>query len=219
MSVLTPRTTSVTLYQGDDLERLAELHQLARVATARAENAERKAAAAEGQSSGAMYDEEDAESAAAREYREALDAQQAAEDAYDAFVDTAAERAVEVRLQAIGSTRFSDLLLAHGARTTLGEDGKPVVDEDDLAFARVQEMAGYRPVLVNVATFPAALAKHRDEHRRTIVDPDLSDDELAGFVDVECSDGDLERIWTAAFFLNRGGGDPKGSRFSTSSQS
>lgn len=220
MGVLKPRTTTVTLYHGDDLERLAELHQEARVATARADAAARKVEAI-GESDAAPLrgGDTDEGSVAAREHREALAEKEAAEAAYDDFVTGAAERAVEVRLQAIGSTRFSDLLLAHPARSTLDEDGKPQVHEDDLAFSRVQEMAGYRPVLVDVSTFPRALAGFRDETKRTIVEPDTSEEELAEFLDDECSEGDLERLWTAAFFLNRGGADPKGTRFSTSSRS
>lgn len=209
MGVLKPRTTTVTLYHGDDLERLADLHQEARVAEAHAEAARRKAEASEGQSGATLLDDEDEESKAAREYREALAEKEAAEAAYDECVTEAAEQAVDVRVNAIGSTRFSDVLLANPARSTTGEDGKPQIHEDDLAFAREQEQLGFRPVLVDVSTFPRALAGFRDEVKRTIVEPDLSDAELAEFLDDDCDDGDLERIWTAAFYLNRGGADPK----------
>lgn len=217
MGVLKPRTTSVTLYHGDDLEILADLNRDARVAAARAEAAGRKVEAADEAPTGPRRGgDSDEVGELAREHREALEAQEVAEKAYDDFVTEAAERAVEVRLQAIGSTRFSDLLLAHGARSVTGEDGKPQVHEDDLAFSRSQEMAGFRPVLVDVSTFPRAIAGFRDDAKRTIVEPDMTDTELAEFLDDECSEGDLERLWTSAFFLNRGGVDPKAAaRFST----
>lgn len=180
MGLLKPRTTSVVIYQGDDLEQLAELRR----AVTRAETA----------SAGAPLRGGDAVPGAAEKA------------AYDAFVDEAAGRAVEVVMEAIGSTRFADLMLAHPPREVDGEDGKRIHEDDE-------------PFGVNTLTFGKALLAHRDE-KRTIVSPDVSEADLREFLDDECSEGDVERLWTAAYYLNRTpGADPKDTRFSTSSLS
>ena len=188
MGLLKPRTVSVTIYQGDDLERLAELHR----AVVRAE-AQAVEAARGPRRGGDEIPNADAEKAA-----------------YNAFVDEAAERAVEVRLRAIGSTRFADLMLAHPPRMVDGEGGKKP-HEDDEQFG------------VNTLTFPKALLGYRDEadpELRTIVAPAASVEDIREFLDDECTDGDVEKLWTAAYFLNRTpGADPKDTRFSTGSLS
>lgn len=180
MGLLKPRTTSVVIYQGDDLERLAELRR----AVTRAEAAAVGAPLRGGDEVPGQVEK----------------------DAYDTFVDEAAGRAVQVDMQTIGSTRFADLMLAHPPRMVEAEDGQ-VVHEDDEPFG------------VNTLTFGKALLSYRDD-KRTIVSPDLSDDDLSEFLNDECSDGDVERLWTAAYYLNRTpGADPKDTRFSTSSLS
>lgn len=181
MGLLKPRTTSVVIYQGDDLERLAELRRAVARAEAASEGAPRRAG-----------DETPA---------------RAERDAYDAFVVEAAERAVEIRLEALGSTRFGDLMLAHPPRMVATDDGGRMHEDDE-------------PFGVNTLTFGKALLSFRDARKRTIIEPDLSPDALSEFLDDECSDGDVEKLWTAAYYLNRGvGGDPKGTMFSTGSPS
>ena len=96
MSTLKPRTATIPIYQGDDAERLAELRMAVAVA-------ERQAM----QSNGAPRRGGDSDPA------EAIKAAQAA---YDAFVDEAAERAVEVVVRSIGRRRFRDLVAAHPPR-------------------------------------------------------------------------------------------------------
>lgn len=125
--------------------------------------------------------------------------------AYDAFVDEAAERAFEVELEAIGSRRFRDLLAAHPPRVETVDGREQIVEAD-------QEYA------VNTETLPMALLTFRDESKATITDPSLPEDELREFLEDDCSDGDLERLWETAFWLNRGDGDvDRLGKFSTGS--
>lgn len=182
MGVLKPRTTTVAIYQGDDLEHLAELYRAV-------ERAEAAVKAAKG--------------APSREGDPVLTAQ-AERDAYDAAVDEAAERAVSVVLTTIGR-RFRGLLAEHPARTT-EVDGKVEAHEDDVTFG------------VNTETFPLALLSYNDDGKRTTtLDPAVSDAEVTAFLD-DASDGDFERLWQTAYWLNRApGSDPKDSKFSTAS--
>ena len=200
MSLLKPRTATVVLYQGDDMERLAELQRAAYAAEAQA-RADLQSAARAPKRTG---DEEPIEA-----FREAV---QPSRDALNAFIDQAADRAVEVQMQAIGSTRFADLVLAHPSRK-VQVDGKTVDHPDDATFADYLLQFGIEDGAVNTATFPKALLKHR-EGRRTIVDPDLSEADLAEFLDEECSVGHIDEMWRAAYLLNRAVTvDPKGAKF------
>lgn len=200
MGLLKPRTATVVLYQGDDMERLAELRREADAAEAQA-HADLQSAARAPLRAG---DEEPLE-----EFRAAV---QPARDALNAFIDEAAERAVEIRLQAIGSTRFAELVLAHPPRK-VQVDGKTVDHEDDAAFADHLSHFGIFDGAVDVSTFPKALLKHR-EGRRTIVEPDLDEAALFEFLDEECSEGDIDAMWRPAYLLNRAvATDPKGVKF------
>lgn len=181
MGVLKPRTTTVVIYQGDDLNRLSELNR----AVVRAEAA--------------------AESAAKSPLRagDEVPSAQAERDEYDAFVDEAAGRAVVVTLTAIGRTRFRELLAEHPARThEVG--GKPETLEDDQVFE------------VNTETFPMALLTYNRDGKRTVTtEPAIPESEVAEFFGEDCSEGDVERCWQAAYWLNRAhGADPKDSKFS-----
>lgn len=114
--------------------------------------------------------------------------------AYEAFLDEAAERAVEIVLQAIGRRRWRDLVVAHPPRMVESEpddEGKTrqVEHDDDVQWG------------VNTETFPRALLTFVDGDYRTIVDPDLGDD-LEAFIDDELAEGDFEKFWIAAFQLN-----------------
>lgn len=114
--------------------------------------------------------------------------------AYNAFLDEAAERAVEVVVQSIGRRRWRDLVVAHPPRMVESEpddEGKTrqVEHEEDVQWD------------VNTETFPRALLTYVDGEYRTITEPDLGDD-LAPFVDDELTEGDFERLWIAAFALN-----------------
>lgn len=200
MGLLKPRTATVVLYQGDDMERLTELRRAADAAEIQA-RADLQSAAHAPKRTG---DEEPIEA-----FREAV---QPARDALNAFIDDAAGRAVEVQIQAIGSTRFADLVLEHPPRR-VQVDGKTVVHPDDAAFADFLAECGIEDGAVNTATFGKALLKHR-EGRRTIVEPDLSVEELAEFLDEDCSAGHIDEMWRAAYLLNRAVAvDPKGAKF------
>lgn len=185
MGLLKPRTTSIVIYQGDDLQRLAELHRAAQNAETAAKTAAKTP----------LRDGDEIPSA------------QAEQDAYNAFVDEAAERAVVVTLTAIGRTRWRDLLAEHPARTH-EVDGKSETIEDDQIYE------------VNTETFPLALLSYmRDGVRTTTVEPPVSDTALQAFLGDELAEGDFERCWTSAYWLNRAlGSDPKDSKFSTASQ-
>lgn len=181
MGLLKPRTAEKLIFHGDDMERLTEL----RNAVVRAEAAKVRAEdEAERASRGPRRAGDDLPDISA-----AVEAYLAAQAAYDEATDEAAERAVEVRLSAIGSRRFRELLAQHPAR----ED-----DDIDAEYG------------VNMETFPRALLAFRDGETRTIVDPDVSEADLGEFLDDECSDGDFEELWVLAFWLNKAQGvDPR----------
>lgn len=190
MSILKPRTATIPIYQGDDSERLAELRMAVAIA-------ERQAAQSSGpRRGGDPAPDEDVK---------------AAQAAYDAFVDEASERAVEVVVQAIGRRRFRDLVAAHPARMVKGEDGKETTHDDDLAYE------------VNVETFKPALlafAEPGEDGVRTIVAPAeavKSPSALRDFLDDDITDGDYDKIFEIAYWINRApGSDPKELRFSPS---
>jgi hypothetical protein len=196
MSVLKPRTTTVVIYQGDDLEHLAELHRavVRAEAVAEAAVADAKTAAKSPLRTGDEAPSTQGEAGAVK----------AAQEAYNAYVDEAAERAIVVRLSTIGR-RFRSLLAEHPARTH-EVDGKPETVEDDEVYG------------VNTETFPLALlAFSNNGARTTSLDPAVSDADLAAFLD-EVPDGDFETLWQTAYWLNRArGSDPKDSKFSTAS--
>lgn len=123
---------------------------------------------------------------------------QPAKDAYDDFVREAAERATVVTLTIIGNRRFRELRKEHPARETV-VDGAVVVHEDDAEFD------------VNTETFPDALLTYRDQGRQTIVDPEFPTRQaVQDFLDDDISEGDYERLWVAAYWLNKAlGSDPK----------
>lgn len=185
MGILKPRTTSVLIYQGDDLERMADLRRAVEVAERRVE-----------MSVGVPRRDGDAVPSA--------DVEKAA---FNEFVDGAAERAVEVRLTAVGRNRWRDLLAEHAPRTVV-VDGKPETVEDDAGFE------------VNTETFPLALLTYNRDGVKTVTGPDLSAGELRSFLEDEVSEGDFERLWTTAYWLNRAPGeDPRLGKFSTATPS
>lgn len=193
MGNIKPRVASVDIYQGDDLQRLAELHQKAQLAKRRYLQAK---------ATNSLTIGDDDEGAAA------------AEAEYDAFLDEATERAVTFELRHIGTVRWGKLKAKHPARKVARiVDGTETesIHDDDLEYG------------INSETLPLALLTYVDPDDtdvRTITAPvykktaDL-EEELA-----EISDGDMTRLWTAAFYLNTSvGADPKAARFSAAPQS
>lgn len=190
MSTLKPRTATIPIYQGDDSERLAELRMAVAIA-------ERQAT----QSTGPRRGGDPAPSEDVK----------AAQAAYDAFVDEAAERAVEVVVRAIGRRRFRDLLAEHPARKVKDDKGEEVTHEDDAEYE------------VNAETFPPALltfAESGEEGVRTIIGPDdvlKSPTALRDFLDDDLTEGDYRKIFAVAYWINRTpGSDPKELRYSPS---
>lgn len=210
MSHVKPRTTSIVIYQGDDLERLGELRREADIAERIAQEALDDA---ERQSVGVSRRAGDPDPMV--EARAAFDAAvKPSRDAYDTFVDEAAERALVVEVRAIGRRRFRQLLAEHPARTVTrkGDDGKETeeVHEDDRMFS------------VNADTFPSALLAYIDPDDmtvRTITAPDFKGRrEVEAFLDDELAEGDFDKLWISAYYLNRNvGADPKAARYSTDS--
>ena len=191
MSTLKPRTATIPIYQGDDTERLAEL----RMAVAIAERQAQVAAGAPRRGG------DDDPQAAVNE----------AQASYDAFVDEAAERAVEVVVRAIGRRRFRDLVVAHPPRKVPNAKGEEVVHDDDMRYE------------VNVETFAPALltfAEAGEDGVRTIVGPAeviKSPTALRDFLDDDVTEGDYEKIFEVAYWINRApGSDPKELRYSPS---
>lgn len=186
---ITRRTATVVIYQGDDLAQLAELRRAA-------DDAQR------------LYD--DAQKSATRRIGDAVDPQPA-KDAYDAYIDEAAERAVEVQLQAIGRRHWRDLVEKHPPRETdevVDGAARKVTHDDDEPFG------------VNTRTFPEELLAFSVDGVRTIAAPEFNTpSERQAWLD-DISEGDFDRLWATAYYLNTSMGvDPKGSRFSAAPQS
>lgn len=179
MPELKPRQTSMVIYQGDDIERFAELRQKVEFAEREYER-DKKAPARTGD------DVSD-------------DAVVAAKAAFDAFVDEAAERAVEVRIRALGRTAFRNLMKDHPPR--VDDKGEELLD--DGAYG------------VNLDTFADALLAYSHDGVSTILEPAFpSSADRQRFLD-DISDGDYDDLFTRAYHLNRNpGADPKASRYS-----
>lgn len=204
MTTLKPRTATVVIYQGDDLEQLGELKREADLAELLAQKdldeARRRARGAPRRDGDA-----DPVTAAVAAFEAAVGPSR---DAYDAFLDEAAERAVEVEVRSLGRKRFRTLVEAHPARTTTDSEGKESVHEDDDGFG------------VDTTAFPDTLLTYREDGVHTIVSPEFTPGELSDFLDDEVSDGDYEKLWQTAYYLNRSPGpDPKATRYSAASQS
>ena len=101
MTHVKPRTSAVTIYQGDDLETLADRVWPPRSSAAGTNppsaSVPRRARPSTAKSEARAGDDE-----IVGTFEVCTDAQ----DAYDAFVDEAAERAVTVRVRLIGRSRF-----------------------------------------------------------------------------------------------------------------
>jgi len=123
MSELKPRTASVVVYQGDDIERLSELHRKAQTARRTAEAA-----------FGTPLRTGDAVAP-----KGALVAE---EVAYNEAVSEAADRAIVIEVEALKRARFRSLLAEHPPRET---------DEDDKAYGVNVDSFG-QPFLVESVT-------------------------------------------------------------------
>lgn len=129
--------------------------------------------------------------------------------AYEAFLDEAAERAVEVVIQAIGPKRWQDLVLAHPPRM---EESEP----DEQGRTRQQVCDADLVDEFNTETLPRALLMYVDPDRpsiQTIIKPEFDDEaDRAEFVDFEIA-GDFERLWRVALAYNTTGSrNPKDPR-------
>lgn len=199
---LKARSATVTLYQGDDMDRLAQLRRAAEIAANIAQANEGTARMGDDDSSVA-------------------DAQRA----FDAFVDEAAERALQVRLESIGREFFRDLIAQHPPRMVPKKVAPPAEGESagEPEMVEHDEDAGYG---VNTETFGKALLTFRrtvedgDEPElvATIALPEFKTEAaVRRFVDRELSEGDFDQLWIAAYFLNRSpSSDPKVAGFGTS---
>ncbi len=198
-----PRKTTILIYDGDDMERLADLRREVDIAERYVDNLKTRLEDVASQSPRRLGD--DAPPASER-VEEAEQKAQEARDAYDAFVDEAAERADEWVIGAIGHEEYRQLLKDHPPRKVSGEDGKDITHPDDTGWD------------LNSETFPKALL--------TFVDPD--DDEVRTVLEPACdsiaalkkrikrlSAGEFDSLWVAAWSLNNGAiADPKASIFS-----
>ena len=190
-STLKPKSATIPLYQGDDAENLAELRMAVAIAERQLEqkrgllDSQQDRARRVGDPVAVTSDEI---AAAEREVKEK-------QDAYDAAVDQAADRAIEVRVQSIGRRRFRDLVASNPPRTSTDDDGETVIDADDVPFG------------VNIETFPMALLAYVDSDdtdvRTTVAPAFKGSKDAQEFYDDQVSDGDFEKIWMAAYWVNR----------------
>jgi len=216
MSHLKPRTATVLIYHGDDLEKLAALRRDVEVTERIADQALADAEArAKGESLRAGDD--DPVVAARRAWDAAVKPKRAA---YDTFVAEAAERALEVSIQAIGRRRFARLVCDHPPRMVT--EVKPPAEEGSETEKVEVVHADDRMWGVNIETLPTALLTFidpADTEVRTVTAPVFKGgDECEAFLDDELSEGDFDRLWVAAFMLNRTpSADPKESLYSTAS--
>lgn len=206
-TILKPRSAVVPIYQGDDAEHLSEL----RMGVAIAERQlEQKRQLLDSQQNRARR-VGDPVAVTSDEIAEAEAEVKTRQDAYDDGVDAAAERAVAIRLQSIGRRRFRELVAAHPVRTTTNDAGEETPHEDDDQFG------------VNVEEFPLALLSFvdaEDPEIRTVAEPDFKGPRaVLEFFEDQVSDGDVEKIWQAAYALNRASSsDPKDLRYSRSTR-
>lgn len=204
-TLLKPRSAIIPIYQGDDAQDLAELRMGVAIAERQLQqkrellDSQQNRARRVGDPVAVTSDEIAAAEAEVR----------AKQDAFDAGVDKAADRALEVRLQSIGRRRFRELVAAHPVRMVTNEDGVSAPDEDDDEFG------------VNVETFPLALLEYVDPDDpdiRTVAAPEFKGPkDTREFFEDEVADGDVDKIWVAAYSLNRAAAtDPKELRYSRS---
>jgi hypothetical protein len=100
MSHIKPRSASVVVYQGDDLERIAELRRKAETALRNAEEAKKRP----------------------RRGGDEIPSAQAEQDEYDAFVLEAAERATVIEINHLPRKVFRGLMAEHAPREGNDDD-------------------------------------------------------------------------------------------------
>lgn len=190
------RRATISIYDGDDFERLADLRREVTIA-------ERRLAAVEREDTTEAARAGDAEPDRAQQARAAVEA---ARDAFDAFVDDAAQRAEEWVLEPIGHAEFRQLLKDHPPRKNVADDGTETIEPDD-------ELYG-----VNVETFPKAILTFvdpDDDQIRTVAAPAFDTEAALRRRIKRLAAGELETMWMAAYELNaRGITDPKATKFS-----
>lgn len=164
MSVtITPRTTVVTLLQGDDFDPIVE-------------NAEAVDKAAR--------------SVAPMRLGDTTDEVSEATESFNEFMETANDRALKVRLTALGRKAYRSLLNEHPVRMVDSEDG-PVTHKDDANWGFNRETFGD-------ALVPLCMG---DEFGTL--------EEREAFLD-SLADADFSKLYFAAINLNQGPGpDPK----------
>lgn len=115
---------------------------------------------------------------------------------YDTFMEGAVERAVKLKLVALGKTKYREMLSEHPPRMVPdpdpdAEDGAEVVHEDD--------GDGFNRATLGDDLIPACIAEGQFD----------TDAEAAEFIE-DLSDGDYSKVFSAALRLNSSlGPDPK----------
>ncbi len=178
---LKPRTWSVTIMQGDDLERLRELDGDVEVAKF---NAKRGNARGGGGAGGSVT---------------------AAEERRSAFIREAVERSVEIQGRALGNRKWRDLLAQHRPRIErrlIDGAETEVTHPDDSAF-------GVNTITFPEALLRFVDSERPEVRTITAVsDPDLSLSDLSWLDDLP--GGEYDRLWATAYHFNTASGaDPK----------
>jgi hypothetical protein len=131
---------------------------------------------------------------------------QPAKDAYDAFIDEAAGRAETVTLRAIGRRHWRDLFDENPPRMV-----KRLIDGEQTEVVHPDD----EPFGVDTKVFGEKLLNFDHDGVRTITVPEFPTAAArTEFVD-NISEGDFDRLWTTAYYLNTSLGlDPGKSRYS-----
>jgi hypothetical protein len=207
---------TITIYDGDDFEKLAELQTQVRIAAGKVALLEKRAA--QPAATPRAGDDEPSE------LEKAQESAQRAKDAFDAFVDKAATRAEAWELHHIGHEAWVDLVNAHPPREVTegegeGDGAKQVIHPDDAEWAMILKTAPF-----DTSTFGKALllfvddddADHRTVAKLGGADPGTV---LPKRIN-RLSQGQFDTLWVAAHQLNTGGvSDPKLARFSVDTKS
>ena len=192
MTIIKPRTATVTILGEDYAERIGQLARAAEDARRREDE------------QAALREQGDHDNPAQRMGQRSTSTEKPKSvrlaEEHDALVAEAEAEGIKVVVKALGRKVWNALVAAHPPRPDNDEDEAAGVNEDT-----------FKEALVCGGTVTIG---GREEPYRSILSPDLSDEDLDALSAV-----DFDRLYITAFALNRmSGGDPKADLASRMSQ-